>query len=477
MKVNSTYEANGVSVTNGNDKITFGYSGTYNIQFSTLFNHSTANSTDIDVWFSKNGSYLTQSNTKFTIAGNSALVASWNFINTVNANDYIQIYWSSPETTVSIQTSGTQSNPIRPAVPSVIITAQQIMYSQLGSTGSSGSSGTSGSSGSSGESGSSGTSGSSGSSGTSGLLLLTGTTNNGIITLDGSAPNATVESNLTFDGNTLRANANATTVPLIIASGSSTQDLVRITQTGTGNAFVVEDSANPDGTMFVIASNGNVGIGSSPAAGRLYVQDSTNPAIYGYSTNGTGIIGVGTGADTPGVKGQGNIGVYGIAQADTGTLIGVQGIAGESDTGSGTYIGGYFGVGSANGTNYSLRLLDGTEGVDKLLTSVTADGHANWKSDIKVTSIIASASSTTDIVRITQTGTGNALVVEDSTNPDATPFVISNSGNVGIGTVSTSDKLWVSGDVTITGTMSGSNNKILTDTLIQAGLLYLSNNC
>jgi len=128
------------------------------------------------------------------------------------------------------------------------------------------------------------------------------------------APSGTTPSNvMEIFQNTLKLNANTTTVPLIIASGSSTQDLVRITQTGTGNAFVVEDSANPDGTMFVINSIGSVGIGANPAAGRLYVQDSTNPAIYGYSTNGTGIVGVGTGANA-GVKGQGDIGVYGIAQ-------------------------------------------------------------------------------------------------------------------------------------------------------------------
>lgn len=39
-------------------------------------------------------------------------------------------------------------------------------------------------------------------------------------------------------------------------------------------------------------------------------------------------------------------------------------------------------------------------------------------------------------LRITQLGTGNALVVEDSTNPDSSPFVVDASGNVGIGTSS-----------------------------------------
>lgn len=36
-------------------------------------------------------------------------------------------------------------------------------------------------------------------------------------------------------------------------------------------------------------------------------------------------------------------------------------------------------------------------------------------------------------MRITQRGSGNALIVEDSTSPDATPFVVDGSGNVGIG--------------------------------------------
>jgi hypothetical protein len=38
------------------------------------------------------------------------------------------------------------------------------------------------------------------------------------------------------------------------------------------------------------------------------------------------------------------------------------------------------------------------------------------------------------MVRITQLGTGNALVVEDETNPDSTPFVVKANGSIGIGT-------------------------------------------
>ena len=44
--------------------------------------------------------------------------------------------------------------------------------------------------------------------------------------------------------------------------------------------------------------------------------------------------------------------------------------------------------------------------------------------------VVISVSSSSDALRITQTGTGKALLVEDSTNPDSTPFVIDASGNV-----------------------------------------------
>jgi hypothetical protein len=44
-----------------------------------------------------------------------------------------------------------------------------------------------------------------------------------------------------------------------------------------------------------------------------------------------------------------------------------------------------------------------------------------------------SVDTATDALRITQTGAGNALVVEDSANPDASPFVVNASGNVGVG--------------------------------------------
>lgn len=45
-------------------------------------------------------------------------------------------------------------------------------------------------------------------------------------------------------------------------------------------------------------------------------------------------------------------------------------------------------------------------------------------------SAVVSANSSSTALRITQEGTGNALLVEDSANPDSTPFVVDANGNV-----------------------------------------------
>lgn len=49
---------------------------------------------------------------------------------------------------------------------------------------------------------------------------------------------------------------------------------------------------------------------------------------------------------------------------------------------------------------------------------------------------VISGSSSGDALRITQTGTGNALVIEDSTSPDATPFVVDANGRIISGSTS-----------------------------------------
>lgn len=74
-------------------------------------------------------------------------------------------------------------------------------------------------------------------------------------------------SNLTFDGSAL-----ATTSAVISANTGSAA--LRVTQTGAGDALLVEDSANPDATPFVVTANGNVGVGLSAPLNKFDVVGS-----------------------------------------------------------------------------------------------------------------------------------------------------------------------------------------------------------
>ena len=64
-------------------------------------------------------------------------------------------------------------------------------------------------------------------------------------------------------------------------------------------------------------------------------------------------------------------------------------------------------------------------------TGVTAVGTLAGL-DVSGTAVIA-ANSATNALRITQTGTGNALLVEDSASPDSTPVVITSAGYLVVG--------------------------------------------
>lgn len=58
---------------------------------------------------------------------------------------------------------------------------------------------------------------------------------------------------------------------------------------------------------------------------------------------------------------------------------------------------------------------------------------------------VISANDSSAGLLVTQTGSGNAIAVEDEANPDGTPFVVTATGSVGIGTASPSVKLDVIG--------------------------------
>jgi hypothetical protein len=176
----------------------------------------------------------------------------------------------------------------------------------------------------------------------------------------------------------------------LLITGSTSTDLVRITQTGTGNAFVVEDTNTPDSSQFVIDNVGNVGIGTTTPNSKLEVNGNTTIVatsgtglqVTNFTTSsGTGINGRASADQTTGTS----VGIHG--EALFGLLaIGVKGeVYGEAEGGAiTTGIGGYFdGYGSGFAQYpYSVQLIDGTQGTGKVLVSQTADGKANWSTQL-----------------------------------------------------------------------------------------------
>lgn len=89
--------------------------------------------------------------------------------------------------------------------------------------------------------------------------------------------------------------------------------------------------------------------------------------------------------------------------------------------------------------------------------------------------VVINTNSALNALRITQTGTGPALLVEDSANPDASPFIITAGGDVGIGKIPSS-KLEIESSDTIArfnGTLSQGNGIAINNTFANAATYKL----
>jgi len=86
-------------------------------------------------------------------------------------------------------------------------------------------------------------------------------------------------------------------------------------------------------------------------------------------------------------------------------------------------------IGATNNYGFYGNIAAGT-GRWNFYAAGTADNYFGGATTI-------STSSTDAALRVTQTGAGNALLVEDTTNPDSSPFIVDASGNVVVGYTST----------------------------------------
>ena len=131
MYAENTADADGVSMELGDEstksRMTFAHAGTYNIQFSAQL-HNTGgggSGNTVNIWFRLNGQDIAASDTKVTVPSNSPyLVAAWNFIVSVAAGDYVEIVWFTDNANIILEHD--VATDTHPAIPSVIMTAQQI---------------------------------------------------------------------------------------------------------------------------------------------------------------------------------------------------------------------------------------------------------------------------------------------------------------------------------------------------------------
>ena len=130
MTFNTTDFSNGVTV-ESNSKLTVAQAGLYNLQFSAQFENSDTQEHDVSIWLRKDAS-----GAGVDIAGsaglvgvpskhgafNGHLIVGWNYYVTLNANDFVEIWWSTPSNLVTIQAYAAGTSPTRPSTASVVAT-------------------------------------------------------------------------------------------------------------------------------------------------------------------------------------------------------------------------------------------------------------------------------------------------------------------------------------------------------------------
>jgi collagen type II alpha len=171
--LNSEFGSNDISIVDGS-KITIASPGTYQLTaVLQLSNPDNNSSHSAFFWLKFNGSDYPNSGTEVLMqAAKNASIPNYQlvtitFIGTsTSVNDYVQIFWEADSIDLSLEY--TAADATHPAVPSAIVSVQQVMYTQLGPTGPRGETGPQGEQGPKGQTGEKGDTGDTGPQGLEG---------------------------------------------------------------------------------------------------------------------------------------------------------------------------------------------------------------------------------------------------------------------------------------------------------------------
>ena len=127
MALDTTDFSNEVFLQTGS-KITVANAGLYNLQFSVQVQNAGNAPYDIFIWLKQNGTDITGSTGKVGLPARKNPgdpfhdIKGWNYFLSMNAGDYVQIYWSTTNVDVSIQTYAASGTPTKPSTASVVAT-------------------------------------------------------------------------------------------------------------------------------------------------------------------------------------------------------------------------------------------------------------------------------------------------------------------------------------------------------------------
>ena len=123
----TTEESDGVTIGTPSSRIVITNAGTYNIQFSLQLDKTDGGQDDATIWLRINGQDVPRTATDVTLEQSARrIVAAWNFVYTFTAGQYFELVWSSHDSSMRLKSEVTRTGPIRPAVPSAILTVTQV---------------------------------------------------------------------------------------------------------------------------------------------------------------------------------------------------------------------------------------------------------------------------------------------------------------------------------------------------------------
>jgi hypothetical protein len=115
-------------VTIATSKITVQNAGIYNLQFSVQLESSDTAPQDVFFWLKQNGTDIVGSTGKVGLPARKSAgdpfhdIKGWNYFLSMEATDYVEIYWSTTSANVSIQTYAASGSPTKPSTASVVAT-------------------------------------------------------------------------------------------------------------------------------------------------------------------------------------------------------------------------------------------------------------------------------------------------------------------------------------------------------------------